>query len=276
MPGRADAYRVESTNDTYCKWLRNGINIVFPNFELKSLTTAYAVVLLIAFIVTQSVYASNGNWTCTLYWSGARYTYAITRKGHIHRLILPLIYHAGFFHIFWNLFSLFQIGFSVHKFLGSWQRYLLLTFASGIMGNVVSGTISGYSIGVGASTSIFGMFGAYGVWLYYNWSALGKLKYWVITSFGLVVLFQFLDGFGSAGRGIDLWAHLGGFTFGALITFLIMPRPEEPADDAAKRKERKLKIIVIASLVILSITFITALFAQPLPLCDQLDCANIC
>lgn len=153
------------------------------------MTTGFAILLIIVFIITEGVYASNHNWICTLYWSGAKFTYAISRKGHLHRLILPLILHSGFAHIFWNMISLLMIGYTVEKFIGGWLRYLTLIILSGIGGNLVSATISPYSVGVGASTCLFAMVAANCVWLYYNWRTLGPWKYQTITFFGLLLLF---------------------------------------------------------------------------------------
>jgi len=74
------------------------------------------MLLILSFIITEIVYAAQKNytsWNCILYNGGAKFTYAISRKGHIHRLILPIILHSGFLHIFWNLLSLFMIGFQI-------------------------------------------------------------------------------------------------------------------------------------------------------------------
>jgi rhomboid protease GluP len=120
-------------------------------------------VLIIAFIITEIVYGANQNttsWECILYNGGAKFTYAISKKGHIHRLLVPIILHSGFFHIFWNLLSLLMIGFSVEKSFGKWYRYLLLIILGGIGGNIFSAVVSPYSIAVGASTSLFAIIGA--------------------------------------------------------------------------------------------------------------------
>ncbi len=85
-----------------------------------------------------------------------------------------------------------------------------------------------------------------------------------------MVLFAFLNGFLTPG--VDGWGHLGGFIYGPLIGALILPA----RDDNQKAKQRKVKIIAITFLVPITVAFIIALFARPIPFCDQYDCANIC
>lgn len=153
--------------------------MIFPNFAFKSVTFIYSMLLILIFIITEIVYAANKaniSWLCVLYYAGGKFTYAITRKGHIHRLILPIILHSGFFHIFWNIFSFFMIGFSIEKAVGKWYKYILLIVLGGIGGNIFSATIDAYNIGVGSSTSIFAIIGALCIWFYRHWHVLGAMR----------------------------------------------------------------------------------------------------
>ncbi len=161
------------------KSFRNCWLLVFPKFKVRSVTFIYAVILLIVFIITDIVYAVNKrttSWSCTLYNFGAKYTYAISRRGHIHRLILPLILHSSFLHLFWNVFSLFMIGFSIEEACKTWYRYLALLLIGGVGGNIISATIKPYDVAVGASTALFAVIGALIYWFIYNWSLLGPMR----------------------------------------------------------------------------------------------------
>ena len=109
-----------------------------------------------------------------MYNLGAKYTYAITRKGHIHRLILPIFLHASFLHLFWNLISLYMFGFTIELAIGKWYKYIALIIVGGIGGNIISATFSGYSISVGASSSLFGILGAFLIWFFKRWSQLSN------------------------------------------------------------------------------------------------------
>lgn len=193
---------------------------------MKSVTFIYAVVLLIIYIVSEIMYAANKkttSWSCTLYNFGGKYTYAITRRGHIHRLVLPIILHSSFLHLFWNVFSLFMIGFSIEKACGKWYRYLALIILGGIGGNIISATISPYSVAVGASTSLFALIGALIIWFIRNWKILGPMKFQYAFMLGLMILFALLNGFLGQNSGIDNWGHLGGLIYGLLLAPLLMP-----------------------------------------------------
>ena len=162
------------------KGFKTCLLLIFPNFTVKSVTFVYSILLLVLYIITAIVYAANSKtspWTCTLYHFGAKYTFAITRKGHIHRLILPIILHSGVLHLFWNLISLYMFGFSIEKAFGKWYKFLLLLIIGGIGGNIISATISAYSVAVGASTSLFAVIGAIVVWMLKHWDMLGPMKW---------------------------------------------------------------------------------------------------
>lgn len=195
---------------------------------MRSVTTAYAFLLVIIFIITEIVYAANQNdssWNCVLYNWGAKYTYAISRKGHIHRLLIPIILHSGFFHLFWNIFSLLMIGYSIEKAIGKWYKYVALIILGGIGGNIFSAVVDPYNIAVGASTSLYAITGAFIVWFYQHWSLLGPMRYQYIIFLSFMILFSFIDGLTMKGSGIDSWGHLGGLIFGILISIFLLPTP---------------------------------------------------
>ncbi len=58
-----------------------------------------------------------------------------------------------------------MIGFTIEKALGKWYKYLLLIILGGIGGNLFSAVISPYSVGVGASSSLFALMGAQIMWI---------------------------------------------------------------------------------------------------------------
>ena len=109
--------------------------------------------------------------------SGAKFTYAISRKGHIFRLIAPMILHSGFFHVFWNIFSFLMIGFSVEAACGKWWKYVLLLVCGAIGGNIFSAVVDPYNLGVGASTSLFALLAALTVLFFLNFERLGPLRF---------------------------------------------------------------------------------------------------
>ena len=247
------------------------------------MTFLYSVVLIILYIITEIVYASTKQtspWICTLYHFGGKFTYAIARKGHIHRLLLPIILHSGFLHLFWNLVSLYMIGFSIEKAFGKWYKFLALIVLGGIGGNIFSATIGAYNVSVGASTSLFAIIGAVVVWFYRYWDVLGPVKFQNAIFLGIMILFAFLNGFLAPSSGIDNWGHLGGLIYGLMLTPLLLPSiPIEGQSQELMMhqavKERRIRVVAIACLILVTVVFIIALFARPLPGCANGGC-EIC
>ena len=152
--------------------------MLFPSFTLKSVTFVYAISIFVVYIITVIAYRVNEkkydyHWTCLLYQAGAKFSYSISRKGHIHRLILPMILHNGFLHFLLNFLSLFFIGFTVEIALKSKLKFILLLLLSALGGNLFSALVSPCNISIGASTSIYGINGVNCVWYYLNWYRLG-------------------------------------------------------------------------------------------------------
>jgi membrane associated rhomboid family serine protease len=52
-----------------------------------------------------------------------------------------------------------MIGFSIEKAIGKWYKYVILIVFGGIGGNLFSSVISPYSVGIGASSSLFALMG---------------------------------------------------------------------------------------------------------------------
>jgi len=172
--------------------------LFFPHFEVKSVTFIYCVFLFIIYIIEEIVHAANkstSTWGCTLYNFGAKFTYAISKKGHIHRLLLPIILHSSFGHLFWNVLSFFMIGFSIEKAIGKWYKYIILIVFGGIGGNLFSSVISPYSVGIGASSSLFALLGFQLLWMFRHWQYLGPMKTQHLIFIGLITAFAFLNGF---------------------------------------------------------------------------------
>jgi rhomboid protease GluP len=102
---------------------------------------------------------------------GARVNEMI-RQGQLWRFITPVLLHASVPHILFNMYALVAFGSGLERHFGH-TRFLLLYALGGFTGNVLSFLLSdGYS--VGASTAVFGLVGAEGVFLFQNRELLGN------------------------------------------------------------------------------------------------------
>jgi len=140
--------------------------------------------------------------------------------GEYWRLAMPMFLHIGFFHLLTNLFGLVIFGSMVERTFGT-RNLVAIYLAAGIMGNVAS-FVAGPNVGVGASGAVFGILGAFGMYLITNRRLLGQVGRQQLTSIGVIVGINIV--FGLSVSGIDNAAHLGGLVAGGLVAFLIAPR----------------------------------------------------
>jgi rhomboid protease GluP len=136
-------------------------------------------------------------------------------EGQLWRLITPLFLHANLLHIGFNMYALYLIGPPLERYYGH-NRFLGLYLLSGFGGNVFS-MIFTQAPSLGASTAIFGLIGAQGIFLYQNRQVFGsaarRALYNVIAIAIANLLFGMLDT-------IDNWGHVGGLIGGLLVAFL--------------------------------------------------------
>jgi len=147
----------------------------------------------------------------------------LIRQGQLWRFLTPLILHASIPHIFLNMWALIAFGASLERNFGRW-RYLMLYLLAGFSGNVLSFLhLSGIDYSVGASTAIFGLVAAEGVFLYQNRKVFGRGARGAITNLVVVVVLNLLLG---VIPGIDYWGHIGGLLGGLLFAWFASPRWE--------------------------------------------------
>ncbi|HLO32983.1 MAG TPA: rhomboid family intramembrane serine protease [Anaerolineales bacterium] len=146
----------------------------------------------------------------------------LIRAGQVWRLLTPALLHDThfpFLHILFNMYALFVFGTGLERHFGH-GRFLLLYVLGAFAGNVLSFLFTdGNSLG--ASTAIFGLLGAEGVFLYQNRklfagqfrSAIGNIIF--IAAINLFII-------GSL-PGIDNWGHIGGLLGGLIFTWFAGP-----------------------------------------------------
>ncbi len=137
-------------------------------------------------------------------------------------IVTNLFIHAGFFHIFANMLTLYFFGTFFTRLVGE-NKFLLVYFAGGILGNVLLLLLSPafpFSVAVGASGAVFALGGALTV-------MMPKLKVivfpipvpvplWAAVIGGFIIL-SFLPG-------IAWQAHLGGLILGLVAGYILKKR----------------------------------------------------
>ena len=188
--------------------------------------------------------STNGG---TLLRFGAKYGPLIA-MGEWWRLILPIFLHIGFMHILMNSVILYFLGIQLEEFYGSF-RFMGLYLLSGIAGNAASFAFSN-SLSAGASTALFGLFGAA--------VALGKIypnNYGVQSmakSFSTLIIINLV--FGLFDSSLDLAVHLGGLIGGYLLSYVFARTVNQYKN--GKTKTTYALLFVVFLLVLLGIGYV--------------------
>ena len=77
-------------------------------------------------------------------------------------------------HLLTNLVTMLFCSYSAEKEYRRKSLFLVMLILSGIGGNLMSATLSPYSIGVGASGCLYGVLGSLVAWVGLNWAVIGK------------------------------------------------------------------------------------------------------
>ena len=175
-------------------------------------TYGLLAIMVIVFVVMTFSGGTTDSYNLVQF--GAKYN-PLIRAGEYWRLVTPIFIHIGFTHILLNGITLYFIGQWVERFFGHW-RFLILFLLSGIMGNLASFAFSP-NISAGASTAIFGLFGAF-MMLGESFSNNQVIRSLARNFLLFIVLNIVSDVFVS---GIDIYGHLGGLVGGFLLGYIV-------------------------------------------------------
>jgi len=158
---------------------------------------------------------------------------ALNGHGHVEAAFLPvftsMFLHSGFLHIAGNMLFLWIFGDNVEDYFGH-LPYLLFYLFCGI-GSGFAHVLFNFHSGLpalGASGAISGVMGAY-IILYPRARVLTLVFIFFVPIPAFIILgywflLQFLAGVTTVGAaatgGVAVWAHIGGFIMGMLITLM--------------------------------------------------------
>ena len=165
-------------------------------------------------------------------------------------VIRSMFFHGGWEHIIGNMLYLWLFGDNIEDRFGA-ILYLVLYFAGGFIAafaQVVIDPTSNIPL-IGASGAIAAVLGSYlvlypgvrveGIVPLGYFSSLQAWPAWAVL--GLWFVLQLFSGVGSLGAdaqyggGVAFFAHIGGFVFGAVITFAFMQIVRQPPADERKQ-----------------------------------------
>jgi len=136
-------------------------------------------------------------------------------------LLTSMFVHAGFWHIFANMFTLYFFGRFVYLLVGE-GRFLIVYFLGGLLGGVVYLLIppSPYAVAVGASGAIFAVAGTLTVMRpkerIFIFPIPVPVPLWAAVIGGFIIM--------SFASSVAWQAHLGGLVFGLAIGYFFRRR----------------------------------------------------
>ncbi|WP_242368418.1 rhomboid family intramembrane serine protease [Lactobacillus intestinalis] len=207
------------------------------NFNTTFVTFGILIVLLVVFIVEIFMGGSENNYT--LMKMGAMSNYAVVAGNQWWRLFTAQFLHIGVLHLVSNAVIIYYMGQYMEPMLGH-LRFLLVYLLSGIGGNLLSLAFgSDKVISAGASTALFGLFGAM--------TAIGlrnmkkpMISYLGRQAFVLAIVNIALDLFAP---NIDIQGHIGGFVAGFLLAIIV-------GDRTMRKYNPKWRVVAAAVLIV--------------------------
>ncbi|KAL5254665.1 hypothetical protein ACHWQZ_G014188 [Mnemiopsis leidyi] len=166
-----------------------------------------------------------------------------------YRALLPTFMHAGIIHLAITLVFQATILRDMEKFAG-WWRIGFIYFASGIGGTMLSAILIPYQPEVGASGALYGILASLIVEVVVNWK-IYKSPFLELAKLLLLLALLFLVGLLPW---IDNYAHIGGFLFGFLTSFVVLPHVNFSEED------RIAKLVVQIACGVLSVVLFALLF----------------
>ena len=129
------------------------------------------------------------------------------------RFVTPIFIHYGLMHFAINSVILYYMGQQVEAIYGQ-GRFFLIYLLSGVMGNVLGFAFNDMNVqAAGASTSLFGIFGAFVVLGIHFKNNPGIQA--MVRQFSLFIVLNLV--FGLFDQTIDMYGHVGGLIGGILM-----------------------------------------------------------
>ena len=146
---------------------------------------------------------------------------ALMLRGEYWRFITPIFLHANALHVGLNMLNLCVLGVFLERLVGH-LRFLLIYLVTGVIGVIASFYFAPQEISVGASGAIFGLVGAYSLFVLahrraFPYGGVPAIS-WLIVVVGINLSIGFFV------QNVDNYAHIGGLCSGCLLGWWFTPR----------------------------------------------------
>jgi len=158
---------------------------------------------------------SDPTWTLTLLQMGAEFN-PLTLDKEWYRLFAHLFLHGHLLHLVFNMYALFSVGSVLEQEIGT-KKFIWVYVLTGIAAGLASLYWNLFTISVGASGAIFGLFGFSVVLNLFHSQRRGLSLTPILINFGIFLVINLL--FAKALHA-DNAAHLGGLAAGVSLAGL--------------------------------------------------------
>ena len=176
--------------------------------ETKAPLTMALIVFLFAVFIAEWLLDPEKTWVLALANTGT-----LWQSGEVWRLLTSMFLHGGWLHLLCNCVTLYVFASLMERAEGK-KRFLALYFLSGLAGNLLSSLLLGSGYAVGASGAIFGLVGAFLVFIH---RAKGEIQGWNYPTVLLFLGVNLVMGFVTPQ--VDVWAHVGGLAAGVGLEY---------------------------------------------------------
>jgi membrane associated rhomboid family serine protease len=175
-------------------------------------------------------------------------------RGQYWRFITPVFLHANLLHVGLNMLNLVVLGVFLERLVGH-LRFLLIYIMTGCVSIIASFYFMPQEISVGASGAIFGLVGAYSVFVLMHRRAFRQNG--IPTLLWLLFVIGVNLAFGLFVPNVDNYAHAGGLLAGCLLGWWCTPfysaAPGAALGDVNSLARRwPLAVLTIAGILVLA------------------------
>jgi len=194
----------------------------FTAYQTALLVGAHTLRDVLADVINNAVNVQakdNNALTNVLILYGAKDN-SLILQGQYWRFVTPIFLHENALHVGLNMLNFAILGVAVERLVGH-TRLLLIYLLTGIISIIASFYFSPQDISIGASGAIFGLVGAYSIFVLVHRRAFPM---WGIPALlWLVFIIGINLGIGMFVQNVDNSAHIGGLVSGFLLGWLFMP-----------------------------------------------------
>jgi rhomboid protease GluP len=203
----------------------------------------FLILLNLVFFLTTLI--SGGFSVPILLRLGAKFGPLIV-AGEWQRLLLCMFLHGSIWHLFFNMYALYNLGRLAEGVYGA-KKFFIIYIVTGMGGSLLSLLMNYSNVSVGASGAIFGLAGAlFASGLKYRNTSLNRLARSLLP----FILINLLIGFVTPV--VDNGAHIGGLLSGMLLGYLV-----SPGESWFAWKKKAEEIIQWAMVVFIAVSVVT-------------------